>query len=355
MALPITGISIHLVQKSLGHDSANSIAELCQSNFINKWSRRKPVRSDKSGDLTTAEMASYNFGFDFPNDMHSADTAEIFANRDWPYLKPRGSAVTPNEWQRITDFAEYNHDAVSPFDFSIDAYNASEGENGSIVVNVGESQSPNCEIHFAEFPLFATTGVWGVLYRPQGATYPPIYVGWSQDDPEPATDPVTGNATFNISVPEGTYEVCIVIFKKNDMFYLVPNSFRTVTVVEISNSAALKLQAIFAGWLVTGLGKNRVYAGFDFNNYGIAARSVDYNVTIYAHNSEGVNKGAILITSGTIEVPVGLLHLPIGEIEDGAEKYTKDEEGTGVSYSYYASIVADGLEAYKIESEGAIA
>lgn len=354
MALPTTNISIQLVRKTLGAYSAKGIIGLCRSDLINKWSKRKPVRSDKMESLTTEEMAACDYGFDFPNNMHSADTAEIFADRDWIYLKPRGSAVIPNEWQRITDFTEYNHDAVSPFDFWIRSYSASENSNGSIVVDIGESQDANCEIHFADFPLFATTGVWGVLYRPQGATYPPIYVGWSQDDPEPATDPVTGNATFNISVPEGTYEVCIVIYKTNDMFYLVPNSFRTVTVVEYSNSAALKLQAIFAGWLVTGLGKNRVYAGFDFDNYGIATRSVVYNVTIYAHNASGVNIGAILITSGTIEVPVGIMSLPIGEIEDGADKYTKDESGEGVSYSYYMSVVADGLEGYKIESTGNI-
>ena len=355
MALPTTGISIHLVQKSLGHDSANSIAELCQSNFINKWSRRKPVRSDKMNYLTTQEMASCDFGFSFPNDMRSADTEEIFADRDWVYLKPRGGLATPNEWARITDFAEYNHDAVSPFDFWIRAYSASENSNGSIVVDIGESQSQDCEIHFDEFPLFATTGVWGVLYREQGATYPPIYVGWGVDDEEPALNPVTAQASFSISLPKGTYEVCAVIFKKDDAYYLVPNSFRTVIITETPNSSALELQATFAGWLVTGLGKNRVYAAFDFDNYGTATRSVAYNVTIYAHNSAGVNVGAILITSGTVDVPVGIMHLPIGEIEDGAEKYTKDEEGTGVSYSYYASIVADGLEAYKIESEGAIA
>lgn len=64
MALPTTGISIRLVRKALGHYSTNGIIGLCRSEFINKWSRRKPVRSYKSGDLTTAEMASCDSGFD---------------------------------------------------------------------------------------------------------------------------------------------------------------------------------------------------------------------------------------------------------------------------------------------------
>jgi hypothetical protein len=356
MPLPTTNISIQLVRRALRYDSASGIVELCRSDFINKWSKRKPVRSDKMGALTTAEMAACDFGFNLRANglMTSSVYSEIFANRDWEYLNPRGDAVIPNEWHRITDFTEYNHDAVSPFSFDIIAVNASENSNGSIVVNVGESTDANCEIHIADIPMFATTGVWGVLYREQGSSAEPIYVGWQMDDPEPKTNPITGPASFNISVPEGTYEVCVVIFKTNDGLYLVPNSFRTVNIVEISNSVALKLQATFAGWLVTGLGKNRVYAGFDFNNYGIAVRSVVYNVTIYAHNSAGVNIGAILITSSTIEVPIGLLHLPIGEIEDGPEKYTKDESGDGVSYSYYVSVVADDMEGYKIERTGEI-
>ena len=109
MALPLTGISVSLVRDTIGAGS-NDVGTLCTHPNVNKWSRWKPVRSNKTSGLIELDFENIFFGFDIP----SAQNAGVdILSQNWAYNRPRG--LSYNEGFRLGDFRNYNHSAGIPF------------------------------------------------------------------------------------------------------------------------------------------------------------------------------------------------------------------------------------------------
>ena len=98
MALPTTGISTSLVANTIGAGS-NDVGTLCTHPNINKWSKWKPVRSNKVTGLTVTDIENLSSG------LSRLDMYEVV------YLKPTGDASSP---YRLGDFRNYNHSATQP-------------------------------------------------------------------------------------------------------------------------------------------------------------------------------------------------------------------------------------------------
>ena len=93
-------------------DGRYYLSDICKANSINPLSRCKPIRNEKSANITESDRDADAFGF--------GDTPRIepynagIPHGVYEYKKPRGSEVSPIEWYRLRDFHGYNHIAVSP-------------------------------------------------------------------------------------------------------------------------------------------------------------------------------------------------------------------------------------------------
>lgn len=112
-------------------DGRYYLADLCTAGSINRFARFKPERNITSGPLTEAQRKANNYGFSTPPTIYVS--ADGITHGVYEYLKPRGKAVSPIEWNRLKDFDGYNHDAVSPLllTFPIKMYN--DSSNGIYV------------------------------------------------------------------------------------------------------------------------------------------------------------------------------------------------------------------------------
>lgn len=95
---PVTGQTVRKVD----------LGRLCTHANINKWSKYKPVRFPKDGELTEAEWKSTNYG------LGSGTTGDVYSG------KPIGGSISPF---RISDFVGYNHDAKPPVSVEIISVN----------------------------------------------------------------------------------------------------------------------------------------------------------------------------------------------------------------------------------------
>jgi len=112
MALPTTGISTGLVKATIGA-STNEVGALCTHPNINKWSRWKPVSSNKHEGITIADLINKKFGFDIISKSTIFDLLTYYStNSIWNYLKPTGGASSP---YRLGDFRNYDHSAYKSF------------------------------------------------------------------------------------------------------------------------------------------------------------------------------------------------------------------------------------------------
>ncbi len=108
MALPNTNISTSLVGDTLG-SGIRDVGTLCTHPNINKWSKWKPIRRNKVSGITYADLQAVNYGLVVPT---SSTTPEVAITKEYYYNKPRGGLF--NEWYRLGDFRNYNHNAISP-------------------------------------------------------------------------------------------------------------------------------------------------------------------------------------------------------------------------------------------------
>lgn len=142
MALSVRGISITLVQQSIGVSSDN-VGELCISDKINMWSKRKPVSYPSiggiygAGGLDTSIIASVNYGLNIPiitapSLINGETTTGVQA---WGYNKPAGGANSPF---RLGDFRGYNHSATN--NLTIEMLNNKNNDN---LLVVGDSDIGN--------------------------------------------------------------------------------------------------------------------------------------------------------------------------------------------------------------------
>ena len=110
MALPNTNISTTLVADTIGSGS-NDVGTLCTHPNVNKWSKWKPVTSNKHTGMTAEDMAATQFGLSIPFFSNRADLISFYTSTPagtWPYAKPTGGASSP---YRLGDFRNYEHGA----------------------------------------------------------------------------------------------------------------------------------------------------------------------------------------------------------------------------------------------------
>ena len=109
-ALPNTNITTTLVGQTLG-TSSRDVGGLCRHVNINKWSKWKPVISNKHTGMTAEDMAATQFGLSIPFFSDRADLISFYTSTPagtWPYAKPTGGASSP---YRLGDFRNYEHGA----------------------------------------------------------------------------------------------------------------------------------------------------------------------------------------------------------------------------------------------------
>lgn len=360
-------VSEYEVRSILGA-STTHISLLCSHANINKWSRRKPIRDPSVGELVDADFANADFGFDLRfnesggPEIASVNPEDIFANRDWAYLKPE--PLNPLHAKRIHDFYLYNSNAVSPFDFTFRWSNGSEATNkGEIVIDVGPSSDPNCEIAIEDFALFQPTCTWGILWKDTSVTNPEVihYVDKADEEGNPAgkTAYITENATFVIPVDTSfsakAFQACIVIFKPNDKYYLVPNSFKTISLKTVSNQEALQ----FFVWDSVHFtqGSKDLYASFTVRNDLAEVRNFKYKAWFRAYN------GANLIEEWMVGVDAGDtrsdsvaantqkdIHFGDGTNEDsgGTPIFRVEDLRLATSVEYILEVQITGVETSKV-------
>ncbi len=108
MALGTENISTDLVGKTIGAGTRD-VGTLCTHPNINKWSKWKPIRSNKVSGITVADLTSANYGLVI---LTSSTTPEEAITKEYLYNKPRGLLF--NEGYRLGDFRNYNHEATPP-------------------------------------------------------------------------------------------------------------------------------------------------------------------------------------------------------------------------------------------------
>jgi hypothetical protein len=126
-------VSFYDVQRCLA-TSANGLKALCTHTGINKWSKKKPVINNSI--FTAAEPLWWKggdskCGLTIPvyNSLAALIAAYDAGAITWPYNLPTGGAASP---YRLTDFANYFHDATSPItswtcqEFGLNLYSDSE-------------------------------------------------------------------------------------------------------------------------------------------------------------------------------------------------------------------------------------
>lgn len=112
MAIVTAPIGLYDVMVALG-ESKEDIGTLCTSDKIKQWAKYKPYRINQPSDITDTQRKAINFGLIMPT-IYNTKAGLIAGLRNdggsWGYDRP-----TALDWQRITDFAGYNHDAIPPF------------------------------------------------------------------------------------------------------------------------------------------------------------------------------------------------------------------------------------------------
>lgn len=118
MALPNSNISTSLVGNTIGSGSRD-VGTLCTHPDINKWSKWKPVVSNKVTGMTAQDMADSQFGLSIPFFSSRADLISFYTSTPagtWAYAKPTGGASSP---YRLGDFRNYEHAATRFYNVSI--------------------------------------------------------------------------------------------------------------------------------------------------------------------------------------------------------------------------------------------
>ena len=124
--LPTTNLHVMHVRNKLGYPSMN-VATLCGEKsacaaYINRWSRRKPVRYasstvDRSSEWWRASDGLCGLAVNSYTSVGGFDTSGTFLYRlirqldQWDYVPPTGGSTSP---YRLGDFAGYYHDAICP-------------------------------------------------------------------------------------------------------------------------------------------------------------------------------------------------------------------------------------------------
>lgn len=131
MTLPNTGITSTMVGDKIGSES-RKWSVLCTHSNINKWSKWKPVISNKATSLIEQDFQNVDYGLVAPDPTTDFKST---VNNNWIYEKPI------NFPHRIGDFRNYNHDAPAPMGIESD-FVIKEGQVSkifSVALTVGDN------------------------------------------------------------------------------------------------------------------------------------------------------------------------------------------------------------------------
>ena len=103
MALPNSNITTTMVGQELGVSTRN-VGNLCRSEAINKWSKRKPFRDNVLSQTEPYWWRRSNFS----PDLRAGFLISSTPNTVWQYMKPAGGENSP---YRLGDFRGYSHGA----------------------------------------------------------------------------------------------------------------------------------------------------------------------------------------------------------------------------------------------------
>lgn len=102
MALPNSNISVAMVKAEL-EASTNDVGQLCIHPNVNKWSKNKPISSNKLTGLTSADRLGSDYGLVPPSPQIQYT---LVYNQNWIYNRPTGGVNSP---YRLDDFIGYEH------------------------------------------------------------------------------------------------------------------------------------------------------------------------------------------------------------------------------------------------------
>jgi hypothetical protein len=105
MALSNSNISVAMVKAELGAAS-NDVGQLCTHPNVNKWSKNKPISSNKLTVLTSADRLESDYGLVPPSPQTSYTPVY---SQNWIYNRPTGGINSP---YRLGDFGGYEHSAT---------------------------------------------------------------------------------------------------------------------------------------------------------------------------------------------------------------------------------------------------
>ena len=133
MALPNTNISVAMVKAELGA-ATNDVGRLCIHPNINMWSKWKPVRYPSVSPITQAQLEASKYGITFNPYANIGAVKTAYGNSSvvWSYDKPRGGLY--NEPYRLTDFTNYEKNAIPAISGAFVTPQAQNIENGQTTI-----------------------------------------------------------------------------------------------------------------------------------------------------------------------------------------------------------------------------
>lgn len=284
------------IQLALG-TSANDIGQLCQSEFINRWSFKKPVRKNKWFEMTEDDFFSVDDGFVIPSYNSARDcAADVFnGNADWEYQRPRG--LSYNEQFRTLDFNGYDHNAAPWFTL---------GFTGTTDIELGET------IHFTLekdlYWLVRNFSKWSFVINSSGvpisgkldvgfllkSSYNEIYYykicDWIDFTDYDKMLNIVFPADESEGIPVGTYQVVPVLTTdtrhKSKAFYFPPTTETTTYTWYSIPSDPITVKLSKAG--ASALSKITI----SLVSYTVSEPDVNYNITVSSIKINISNSGS---------------------------------------------------------------
>ena len=261
MTAPISLDDAGDIQKATNCESGD-LGTCITTGTINKWAKHKPQCSAALGEMTAAQRASGNYGFDlsdgdgtttvYSNTLSGALTLALASSRggdhsgagDWPYLRPRGGSY--DEYFRFFDFLNpanhsssgYNANALEMFSYTVPAA-PTNNHTTQYLTNFDVTRTSGAELYLSDF---TKSGVslgnlyYGIVYRRSGSAS--TYLAKSST----TVNGLSSGSTAHIEVtfPEpASYQGCYVVTSASntgdgtgDTIYL-PNSTFTFTYTKI--------------------------------------------------------------------------------------------------------------------------
>ena len=138
MALGTTSLTTTQIRNALGEDN-NSVFTLASSDLINRWSRKKPVRSPGLGadwPISTSVWGNGRYGLAFGQ----GESIDAFNLTEWTHNAPRGGSPggSPDEPGRMGDFREYQHTQAAAGTRPVVGITSANAPSGTYYNSIGD-------------------------------------------------------------------------------------------------------------------------------------------------------------------------------------------------------------------------